>query len=128
MVGGPDEYSNFAFVVPTGIGLRYALSKTWSVGLEGQYTKTFTDYIDDVSTEYYDNTAILNNFGAQAAFFADPSLDFIPGATNAGQQRGDPEDNDAYLFFKATLHYKLYKYRSSSKKYRTRIRRQKIVF
>jgi opacity protein-like surface antigen len=128
LVDGPEEYSNFAIVIPSGVGLRYALSKQWSVGIEGQYTKTFTDYIDDVSGEYYNNAAIASNFGAQAAYFADPSLDFIPGATNAGQQRGDSTDNDAYLFFKATLHHKLYKYRSSSKKYRTRIRRQKIVF
>lgn len=125
---GPDEYSNFSLVIPTGIGLRYALNKTWSVGIEGQYTKTFTDYIDDVSTEYYNNSAIVANYGVEAGYFANPSLDFIPGATNTGQQRGDSTDNDAYLFVKATLHYKLYKYRSSSKKYRTRIRRQKIVF
>ena len=43
-------------------------------------------------------------------------------------QRGDSSDYDAYLFLKFQIHYKLYKYRSSSKKYRTRIRRQKIVF
>jgi hypothetical protein len=45
-----------------------------------------------------------------------------------GQQRGDPTDLDAYLFLKAQVHYKLYRYRSGSKKYRARIRRQKIVF
>jgi hypothetical protein len=45
--GGPDEYSNFSLCIPMGIGIRKQLSKVLSVGLEMQYTKTFTDYIDD---------------------------------------------------------------------------------
>jgi len=129
--GGPAEYSNIALGIPVGVGVRKALSKNMSLGLEIQYTKTFTDYIDDVSTEYYDNDLIRAANGDQAAFLADPSLD-LPGLfgdpTAAGQQRGDSSDLDAYLFMKFQIHYKLTKYKSSGKKYRTRIRRQKIVF
>lgn len=132
--GGPEEYSNFALGIPFGVGIRKALSKNLSFGLEMQYTKTFTDYIDDVSTEYYDNDAILALRGEQAAFLANPSLR-LPQVlresgdpTTTGQQRGDPTDLDAYLFMKFQVHYKLTKYKSSGKKYRTRIRRQKIVF
>ncbi|MBP7449194.1 MAG: hypothetical protein KA817_04130 [Flavobacteriales bacterium] len=130
--GGPEPYSLTQICIPMGLGLRKALNKQWSVGLELQYTKTFTDYIDDVSTNYFDNDLIAATYGVEAAFLADPSVDearrVIPGFGSAGQQRGDPDDLDAYLFLKAQLHYKIVKYRSGSKKYRSRIRRQKIIF
>ena len=128
--GGPEPHSLTQICIPMGLGLRKALNKQWSVGLELQYTKTFTDYIDDVSTNYFDNDAIADRSGAQGAFLADPSVydARFPEFGSAGQQRGDPDDLDAYLFLKAQLHYKIVKYRSGSKKYRSRIRRQKIIF
>ena len=132
--GGPAEYSNFALGIPIGVGLRKALTKNMSFGLEIQYTKTFTDYIDDVSTNYYDADLIAAANGEVAGFLSNPSLQ-LPilvadggDPTATGQQRGDATDLDAYLFLKFQIHYKLTKYKSSGKKYRTRIRRQKIVF
>ena len=89
----------------------------------------FTDYIDDVSGRYYKNEILEAEHGTVGAYLADPSLDQIPGQTITGEQRGDPTDLDAYLFLKAQFHYKLYKYKTQGgHKYRTRIRRQKIVF
>lgn len=125
---GPEEYNLYGLCVPMGVGIRKALSKQWSTGLELQYTMTFTDYIDDVSGTYYDNDAIRSNSGDLAAYLADPNLSEVPGQTGVGAQRGDPKDNDAYLFLKVQFHYKVFKHRSVNKKYRTRIRRQKIVF
>lgn len=123
---GPAEYSNFSICIPMGIGIRKQMSKQISLGVELQYSKTFTDYIDDVSGNYYDNTAIRDNFGDIAAYLADPNL--TGGRYGEGEQRGDPTDNDAYLFFKLQMNYKLYRYKSRNKHYRTRLRRQKIVF
>ena len=130
---GPELYDQYQFCIPMGIGLRKAFSKQWSGGLELQYTKTFTDYIDDVSGVYYDNDAIRTAYGDIAAYLADPSLNNPEAggewATITGAQRGDPDDLDAYIFLKFQLHYKLYKYKTQGgHKYRTRIRRQKIVF
>ena len=126
--GGPEPYSNYSLCIPMGAGVRKAMSRNLSIGLELQYTKTFTDYIDDVSGVYFNNEAILAANGPIAAFLADPSLGRIPGQTAPGQQRGDPDDLDAYLFLKFNAIYKMYQYRNKSKKYRYRIRRQKIVF
>ena len=126
--GGPEEYSNYQLCIPMGVGIRKAFSKQWSGGLELQYTKTFTDYIDDVSGVYYDNEAIEESRGPLASYLADPSLGEVYGQTTDGQQRGDSKDLDAYLFLKFQMHYKMFKYRQGGKKYRTRIRRQKIVF
>ncbi|MBK7944248.1 MAG: hypothetical protein IPJ85_02580 [Flavobacteriales bacterium] len=132
--GGAEEYKNIQLCIPMGIGLRRAFTKQWSGGIEIQYTKTFTDYIDDVSTKYYDKELIRAANGDVAAFLSDPSLESGPlvengiYSTETGMQRGDETDLDAYLFVKLTADWKLYKYKSGSKKYRTRIRRQKIVF
>ena len=132
--GGAKEYKNIQLCIPMGVGLRRAMTKQWSAGIEMQYTKTFTDYIDDVSTSYYDNNAIRAANGDVAAYLADPSLgvgalyDAGLNPTATGEQRGDDTDLDAYLFLKFTADWKLYKYKSGSKKYRARIRRQKIVF
>ncbi len=125
---GPEEYNLYQFCIPMGVGIRRAIDRKSTIGLELQYTKTFTDYIDDVSGSYYDKTALLEARGPLAAYFSDPSLGTVPGQTATGQQRGYPDHNDAYLFLKVQYHYKLYRYRSNNKKYRTRLRRQKIVF
>lgn len=126
--GGPPEYKLTQVCIPMGLGIRKALNKTMTIGLELQYTKTFTDYIDDVSTVYYDKEVLRQERGPLAAYLSDPSLGVVPGQTATGQQRGYPDHKDAYLFLKAQLHIKLYKFRSSNKKYRTHLRRQKIVF
>lgn len=125
---GPAEYALTQICIPMGLGFRKALNKTMSIGLELQYTKTFTDYIDDVSGSYYDHQVIQEERGPLAAYLSDPSLGEVPGQTATGQQRGYSDHNDGYLFLKAQVHFKIYKNRSKLKKYRTRIRRQKIVF
>ncbi|MCI1753690.1 MAG: hypothetical protein LKM36_12750 [Flavobacteriales bacterium] len=125
---GPEEYSLTQICIPMGVGVRKALNKTTTIGLELQYTKTFTDYIDDVSGVYYDKQALEDEHGPIAAYLSDPSLGDVAGQTSTGQQRGYSNHNDGYIFFKAQLHYKIFKNRSRNKKYRTRIRRQKIVF
>ncbi len=92
--GGPEAYSNTAICVPMGVGVRKALNKQWSIGLELQYSLTFTDYVDDVSGVYFDNEIILAERGPEAAFLADPSLGtgdlYLAGLnpTATGQQRG----------------------------------------
>jgi hypothetical protein len=126
--GGPEEYKNYGLVIPMGFGIRKAVNKNMSIGINLQYTKTFTDYVDDVSGVYYSNEALRASRGNVAAFLADPNLNLVAGQTAAGQQRGDPDDLDAYLFLKFHVHYKLSQYKGGNKKYRARIRRQKIVF
>jgi hypothetical protein len=125
---GPEPYENIQWCIPMGVGVRKAFSKQWSMGIELQYTKTFTDYIDDVSGSYFDRQLIQEAHGDMAAYLADPSLGLIDGQTDIGQQRGNHRNYDAYMFLTFNANYKIFKYRSNYKKYRTRIRRQKIVF
>ncbi len=114
---GDKKYSRFSFCIPYGIGCKNDLSNNFTIGLEVGMRKTFTDYIDDVSTVYYDNKAILAARGPKAAALADPSLFDIPGRNvdqasfgrsaqnGAGQQRGDRKDLDSYMFINLTFSY-----------------------
>lgn len=107
LAGGPKQYSNYAVCIPMGIAYRRIIKKQWSVGLEINYRKTFTDYIDDVSTRYYNKTTLTTAYGAQSAQMADPSLGNIPGATlpaadGLAAQRGDKQ-KDTYLGVQITV-------------------------
>jgi opacity protein-like surface antigen len=115
LAGGPSPYKRISICIPLGIGVKYALSKIWSIGFEMSGRKTFTDYIDDVSTVYYD-PAGLATINALSPSLGDPSLGLIPGATSpnadgSSAQRGDSADKDAYLFAIFTVHYRFLKYR-----------------
>ncbi len=115
-IDGPEEYKLISLVIPFGMGYRWDINEEWTIGAEIMHRLTFTDYIDDVSTVYFDNDIIRQNKGELAAYFADPSLgyyltdngDRVPlNSTGTGQQRGDSADNDAYFTFLFTGYYKL---------------------
>lgn len=100
------QYSQFQLAVPLGVGLKYAIDRRWLVSIEMGLRKTFTDYIDDVSTTYYPNAEIRNTYGQTAALAADPTQESWIGAAPF-QQRGDPTDNDSYMFVLISANYKL---------------------
>jgi len=105
MVDSREKYSRIQLAIPFGIGIKYGIDREWSIGLEFGARKTFTDYLDDVSTTYYDNDALAAT-NPQAARLADPSL-VKNGQTAPNQQRGDAKDYDSYMFLLVTFNYKL---------------------
>lgn len=106
------KYSLVQFCVPVGIGFKYTLDRSWGVGLELGIRKTFTDYIDDVSTTYFD-FANYPEANPQSVALSDRSDHSRPEITAAGQQRGDPRENDSYMFAIFSINYKLTNGRSS---------------
>jgi hypothetical protein len=106
--GGPKKYSRISISIPVGIAYRVVLNKLWCVGIEASYRKTFTDYIDDVSTTYYPNKTLqLDTYGIKSLTFSDPSKGDIPNATapngdGTGAQRGDKE-KDAFMSVQVTV-------------------------
>ena len=106
--GGPKQYSRISISIPMGIAWRMTLNKLWCVGLEYSFRKTFTDYIDDVSTTYYpDKVLFEDTYGTKALAFSDPNLGNIPYATSpngdgTGAQRGDKE-KDSYMSLQVTV-------------------------
>ena len=115
------KYHRLQPSIPYGIGVKYGLDRRWSIGLEFGVRKTFTDYIDDVSTTYYSGDAIRDAYGQEAAGLADPSISQTQnevGWTAAGQQRGDATDNDTYMFMTINMVYKLRQTRRGLPKFR----------
>ena len=55
--------------MPVGIGFRMGVSRM-GVGVELAYVKTFTDYMDDVSTVYADPTDINFSPDPNAAYLS----------------------------------------------------------
>jgi opacity protein-like surface antigen len=110
--GGIKKYKRVSISIPIGIGLRYKINDTWTLGLEYNFRKTFTDYIDDCSGNYYDKAKLLQYKGPVAVALADPSLNLIPGATapdgsGKGAQRGDIRDKDSYMSLQIKVGYVL---------------------
>ena len=101
-----EPYSRFQLAIPLGVGIKYAIDRRWLISLEYGLRKTFTDYIDDVSTTYYPNDQILTEYGTSAALAADPTEGTWIGS-EPYQQRGDPTDNDSYMFLIIGANYKL---------------------
>ncbi len=134
---GPNEYSLYTVVLPLGIGYRYEINREWTIGAELVHRVTFTDYMDDVSGDYFDNDLITQTQGELAGYFADPSLGYyidenggeIPlNSTFTGAQRGDPTDNDAYFLFTINAYYKIQSNFKTGKGRITKRRRRRAVF
>jgi hypothetical protein len=106
LVASRSKYSLFQFCIPVGIGFKYTLDRQWGIGLELGLRKTFTDYIDDVSTTFFD-FASYPGADPLAALVADRSNGTKPQITAAGAQRGDPRENDSYMFAIFSINYKL---------------------
>lgn len=101
-----EKYKRFQMAIPLGIGFKYNLTRTIGIGLEYGARLTFTDYIDDVSTTYVDPEIFGDDEIARA--LADPSLGELDqpiGGVNG--QRGNPGDDDFYMFTLISINYKL---------------------
>jgi hypothetical protein len=107
------DYSQFQFAIPVGIGFKYGIDRRWSIGFQYGIRKTFTDYIDDVSKTYYSPSGLAASGGSLAVELADKSDNEFPYITAVGEQRGDPRDNDSYMFAVFSVCYKLRTGRSS---------------
>jgi hypothetical protein len=89
--GQAKPYSPITMTMPFGLGFRIGVGRAWRLGMEISYVKTFSDYMDDVSTTYADP----NSFPSDVeAYFSNPAIGnptFAPG-----NQRGDSNQKDAY--------------------------------
>ncbi len=103
---GKDKYNRLQVAIPMGVGFKYNFNREWGIQLQYGFRKTFTDYIDDVSTVYYDNNSIAASNGFIAAQMADKSSGEYPYITAPGEQRGDDSDKDTYMFATFSVVYK----------------------
>lgn len=97
------NYSLTQLCIPLGVGVKLALGRKASLGLEYGIRKTFTDYLDDVgSGSYVDPIALGEANGPMAGALSNRSLD----GSRFGK-RGNSSTKDWYSFFGATLTFRL---------------------
>lgn len=98
-----SEYPLTQMNVVMGGGFKYYLNDQFYVGFEVLLRKTFTDYIDDVSTKYIDpryfDVYLTPEKAAQARQLMYRENIYNPGVSRPfiNTQRGDPKENDAYF-------------------------------
>ena len=111
-------YKLWAVSIPIGIGVKYRLNPKMALSLEIANHYTTTDYIDDVSSDYYFNydqegvtppSALTTQF-ADRHFDVDNNGNLINPTEpyKSGQmRRGNSGYNDAYLVTMICFHYKI---------------------
>lgn len=98
------DYSTVTVVVPMGLGVRFRLGPFMNLSLEGGYRKTFTDYLDDVSTVHNDASKFSDPIAA-ALSDRRPEIGLAPAAD--GSIRGNPNADDAYILYNVKIEYYL---------------------
>jgi len=103
-------YSLMQFNIPFGAGIKFSVNESitlaWEIGLR----KTFTDYLDDLSNTYVDESILTAEKGplAAAMAFRGDELKNSPGTYPVeGSVRGGPEYKDWYYFSGLTASYTL---------------------
>jgi hypothetical protein len=104
MEGKGKPYSLTSIAIPFGLGLKISPARFMSIGLEWGIRKTFTDYIDDVSTVYPEDQATFEAENGPAAYaLSDLSLPVESRGTHGGLERGNPRTKDWYVFTGLTV-------------------------
>ncbi len=98
------EYGRIAVNIPFGIGFKYSINDRLGLSLHWAMHKAFTDYLDDVSTNYYlEGTDWSSDSNPPVYVIAsDPTLSHSPH-----MQRGNPEHNDWYSMAGVSLSIKI---------------------
>jgi hypothetical protein len=110
MIGRPEPYKLTQFAVPIGAGIKYAVSPNIIIAGDATVRKTFTDYLDDVSSTYVSRPELIASNGELAADLANRTGEYFgtePVVVPTGTQRGDPGDKDWYLLVGFTISYRL---------------------
>jgi len=103
----PDRkpYKLSSLEIPLGVGVKYYIKENMYIGFEVMHRKSFTDYVDDVSTTYIDNTLFAKYLTPQQATMANQLYyreGFVPYQPNSNrpslnEQRGNPKQNDSFF-------------------------------
>jgi len=83
--GNPAPYKKFSVAIPWGLGVKFNLNHLTNIGLEFGIRKTFTDYIDDVSTTYPDLVALADANGEDKDWYFFGGFTF---SVNIGKANG----------------------------------------
>ena len=110
-----QKYSLWQMSIPMGAGLKIQLNKMWNLNISLTWHKTYTDYIDDVSTTYVEPEVLKKNYGQTSVALANRTWEFQNEIRDfpPGYERGNAKRNDAYIFAGISVTYNIYKKRKS---------------
>lgn len=92
-----QEYGLFSGGWVLGGGFKFDVNRHWSINIDLSLRFLFTDYLDDVSTEFPDKEELRDTRGEVAVLLSDRSL--VEGLGSPGRQRGNTTNKDRYTFF-----------------------------
>lgn len=107
---GRTKYGLTQMALPFGAGVKLSLSENIKVRFEIGLRKTFTDYLDDVSTTYADQNLLLLNNGQRAvdlAFRGDELKNTTLNYPPVNSKRGNPDSKDWYYFTGLGISFRL---------------------
>ena len=143
-------YGPITFVVPVGLGFTYTINRHYRFGFEFGFRQTFTDYLDDVSTNYVpevfegETGPVGAKYTTDRANLANRNVELTEsgsskiGAANYGwskefndeklNKRGDDTHNDNYLTAAISFSYVIKgKNKFYKQKYKSLSQRRKVV-
>lgn len=105
-----EEYLTLSSALAYGLGIKWDITYEWSIDIFLSARNTSTDYLDDVSTIYPDQSDLARSrdgIEAYASQLYDRSLAEGDLATRdrEGEQRGDATTKDKYFFFGIGINY-----------------------
>src|SRR6185503_3498036 len=102
----PKPYKLQQISIPFGFGFLLKITEHLDFGGECGFRKTFTDYLDDVSTRYPDKQEMLAKQGPVAVALSDPSNNpDTPNGRVSFAARGNPTNPDWYVYTNLHLTY-----------------------
>ena len=138
-----QSYSPVTVTMPMGAGFyithRTKKRKRHRFGFEMAWNLTFTDYLDDISTDYVNPSQMSSDPLSSTLANRNPELGnypvgLYPAANNYGpannsgtytNQRGDPNDNDNFLLVSLSYSYVIKTKGSFSRGFNSRNRKRK---
>ena len=99
-----EKYSLIQYSIAMGGGFKIAVNPSFNIILEYGVRKTFTDYLDDVSTTFVGGVGnpYPLDMSQEALAMSDPE-----STHTRGDQRGNPDKKDWYSFAGITLSFTL---------------------
>jgi hypothetical protein len=134
-----QDYSRIQPSIPMGLGFEFRINKRHLIGWDIGVRKTFTDYLDDVSTNYLHHSNFDSDPTAKA--LQDRSIEYegtndplfigsekYSYGTNENQAgiRGNPDNQDWYMWTAITYKYALKGKRKSFNRKKYHFARRKV--
>lgn len=94
--------------IPMSAGLKWAITSRFNIAFEYTVVKTFTDYLDDISTTYVDPAVLIAENGTLANALSNRTGEYLnsePLPYDESHPRGNPEFKDMYGYCGITFSY-----------------------